>query len=90
VRYVRAFLDNSLEVAIALLRAVAFAGGLALPVLSIGLIWSESGQRDEWLGTLVLVALFALGAGFAGFYTFGNEEWRRGKADDRGAEVRHD
>jgi hypothetical protein len=36
------------------------------------------------------IALFGAGFGVLGFYVFGNEEWRRGKTGDRGAEVRND
>lgn len=85
----RSFLDNTLDIVIALSRVLAAAGVGAAFALSTAAIWAPS-HWPELLGTAALVLAAALGLGYLGFYTFGNEEWRRGKADDRGAEVRHD
>lgn len=87
---IRVFLDNSLEIAIAVLRALAISCGVFLPAVVVGGIWAHGVDWWRWLATVAAVILTGAGAGVLGFYTFGNEEWRRGKADDRGTALRHD
>lgn len=90
MKAVRVFLDNSLDIAIAVLRALALSCGIFLPAVVIGGIWAEGLDWWRWAATVAAVILTGSGAGVLGFYTFGNEEWRRGTTQDRGAEVRHD
>lgn len=90
MKQVRAFLDNSLEIAVAVARVVAILGWLIGVASGFPLIWAPPGLRQEWMGTVVLGFAVGLTAGYLGFYVFGNEEWKRGKAQDRGTAVRHD
>lgn len=87
MRHLRAFLDNSLEVVIAYARVQAVLSLLGA-FSGVGW-WIWYGDHRYALLALLALALGAL-AGWFGYIQFGNEEWRRGKADDRGAAVRHD
>lgn len=87
MKHVRALLDNSLEILIAYARLQAV---LSLLGAFSGLaLWIWHG--DVRYGGLTALA-FALSwtCAWFGFWLFGNEEWRRGKTQDRGVEVRHD
>lgn len=89
MKAVRILLDNTLEIVILVLRVFAGAGAGASFGLSTAAIW-KTAYWPELIGTAAVVLAATLAAGYLGFYVFGNEEWRRGKTEDRGAEVRHD
>jgi hypothetical protein len=84
---VRALLDNSLEITIAVARLVTVLAFLGTFGALAAWLW----HGDVRFGGLAALA-FALGwlVGWFGFWLFGNEEWKRGKTDDRAAAVRHD
>jgi ABC-type Na+ efflux pump permease subunit len=90
VRLLRTFLDNTLEISIAVFRAVALIAAVSLPAVIVAGIWQDGRDLAQWLATVAALVAFGTGFGVLGFYVFGNEEWRRGKTDDSGAEVRHD
>lgn len=93
MRFVRVFLDSSLEISIAVFRASALISAVALPAVVLAGIWAVAAAGESWgpwLATVAAVVLFGAGFGVLGFYVFGNEEWRRGKTADHGASVRND
>jgi hypothetical protein len=87
VRSVRVFLDNTLEIVIAYARVQTVLSLLGAFAGAGWWIW----YGDARYGALAALAL-VLGAlaGWFGYIQFGNEEWRRGTAEDRGTAVRHD
>jgi len=82
VNWVRSVTDASLEIVIAFSRLLAVAAVLTTFVALGQWIWTGDGR---WGGLAALDFALAWAAGWFGFWLFGNEEWRRGKADDRGA-----
>lgn len=76
------FLDNTLEVATAYLRAVALLLPLGALVCFLAAIWAPDGGTT-WRLILsgFLLVLIGGGAYAIGFYQFGNEEWRPKRGD---------
>lgn len=69
------FNDRTLEIVIALQRITAIlATFVALGAGFVGILLGSS----TWLGLGAYSAVLALGAGYLGFWRWGNEEWRRG------------
>lgn len=87
MKAVRVFLDNTLDIVIAYARVQTVLSLLGAFVGVGYWIW----YGDARYGGLAALA-FTLSwvCAWFGYWLFGNEEWRRGKAEDRGAEVRHD
>lgn len=76
------FLDNTQDVCLAILRGA----GMLLPavaiVLSLASIWiREDGAWWRLLLSAALLLLIGGGAGYIGFYLYGNEEWRPNRGD---------
>lgn len=90
MKAVRVFLDNSMEIAIALARLLAMVGAIGSVALAFVAIWTPEGEGTRMAATLLLSCVLTLALGVFGFYTFGNEEWRRGTAEDRGTALRND
>ena len=79
---IRWFLDNTLEVALAVIRGAA----LLLPGGALGLyaasIWAgDAGTVWRLVGTGSLLLVVGVGAAAVGFYLYGNEEWRPRRGD---------
>lgn len=85
MRHLRVFLDNSLEVAVALARALVLLLGAAAPVFGGAYVWSGDGR---WLLSLAVLLPTWLALAWFGFYLYGNEEWKRGGTDRPPAGVR--
>jgi uncharacterized membrane protein YqjE len=67
--------DNTLETVIFGLRLVA----LWLAVLSLVSVFMTIWTADlRWVATLTASVILGAVAGYLGFWTFGNEGWRRG------------
>lgn len=82
MRHVRALLDHSLEIVIVLARVTCCLASFAVFPASVAYAWTGD---IRWLSTLAICLVVGAAFGFVGFYVFGNEEWRRGEAEDRGA-----
>jgi hypothetical protein len=82
VNGLRAMLDASLEIVIGFARFVTVAAVLTCVGYAGAWIWFGD-ARFGGLSALALVVGAA--AGWFGFWLFGNEEWRRGKTDNRAA-----
>ena len=87
MRAVRVFLDNTMEIVIAWARLQAVVSVLGA-FAGVG-YWIWYGDI-RYAGLSAVALVLAALAGWFGYWQFGNEEWRRGKTDDRGTEVRHD
>lgn len=70
--------DNALEILIFGLRLGAALAVLGAIVSAVALIWTAD---LRWLVTLALDLAIAAGAGWAGFWVFGNEGWRRAETE---------
>lgn len=72
---VQRFNDRTMEYVIMALRLVSLIATLSgwTPAL-VAWVWSGDWR---WGATLAVLVVVGLGAGYLGFWTFGNEEWRR-------------
>jgi len=68
--------DNTLEYVIFGLRVLAGVSACGLLVAAVALVWTGD---LRWLATLVLTIIWSGVFGWLGFWTFGNEGWRRGE-----------
>lgn len=76
------FLDNTLEVATAYLRAVALLLPLGSVACFMAAIWAPDGGTAWRLVLSGLLLLFIGACAFSiGFYLYGNEEWRPKRGD---------
>lgn len=75
-------LDNSLEITIGFARACTVLDLIATVSFVGAWIWTGDARFG---GLAALTLAFACSVGWFGFWLFGNEEWRRGKTDDRAA-----
>lgn len=67
--------DNTLEVVILGLRLLAVFAALSALVSVVAVVWTGD---LRWLATLCLEAIVGGVCGWLGFWTFGNDGWRRG------------
>ena len=67
--------DGTLEYVIFAARCFACLNVLGVVVSAVALIWTAD---LRWLATLTLTIIWGGLFGWLGFWTFGNEEWRRG------------
>lgn len=74
------FVDNTLEVVIAYVRAVAICGPTAALVMLGCSIWVPA-DRWELIASGALLLAVSSFAAYLGFYLFGNEEWRPKRGD---------
>ena len=86
MRALRAVLDASLEIVIALSRFLTIIDVLGVFMCLGWWIWYGD---ERYLGLSAVALALAGLTGWFGFWLFGNEEWRRGKAVDGAPEVRH-
>ena len=70
---VERFNDGTLEWVIAILRGATVPGAAWVIFSTIMLIWSAD---LRWLATLVVVLIVTCVTGAAGFWYFGNGDWR--------------
>lgn len=79
MKRIRVFLDNSMEVAIAVGRAYALAALLGAVASFVAYVWTGD---TRWVTTGVILLVTDLAAGYVSFWLLGNPEWRRGAPND--------
>ena len=87
MRTLRAALDASLEIVIALARVLTVFAALTVLWYVCAWVWFGDARFGALAG---VVLVFGALTGWFGFWLFGNEEWRRGKTDAGPTAVRHD
>ena len=76
---IRVFLDNSMEVAIAVGRLYALVALLGAVASAVAYIWTGDAR---WITTCAVLLVTDAAAGYVSFWLLGNPEWRRGAPVD--------